>query len=59
MSLLKLALSHRVAYNGRLAADVQGLLGKIFVFVSSFAKLYSVRFESLGLHGLGCKLVMG
>jgi hypothetical protein len=38
---------------------VQGLLGKIFVFVSSFAKLYSVRFESLGLHGLGCKLVMG
>jgi hypothetical protein len=45
-----------MAGNGRLAADVQGLLGKLFVFVYSLLNLYSVSFESLGLHGFGCKL---
>ena len=45
--------------NAPLAADVQGLLGVVFVFV--FSSLISVIacFVSLGLHGFGCKLVMG
>jgi len=42
-----------------LAADVQGLLGKLFEFVSSLINFHDVYFESLGLHGFGCKLVMG
>ena len=45
--------------NGPLAAAVQGLFGLMFVFVfSSFYSLVAC-FESLGLHGFGCKLVMG
>jgi hypothetical protein len=44
--------------NGPLAAAVQGLLGELFVFVSSLSYFNFVRYPSLGLHGFGCKLVM-
>jgi hypothetical protein len=47
-----------MAHNGRLAADVQGLLGLLFVFVFSSFPFLIACFESLGLHGLGCKLVV-
>jgi len=47
-----------LAYNGRLAAAGQGLLGLMFVFVFSSFSFLVACFESLGLHGFGCKLVM-
>jgi len=45
--------------NDSLAANVQGLLGKKFEFVYSFAEFYSACFISLGLHGCGSNLVGG
>ena len=43
--------------NGRPAPAGEGLLGLVFVFVFSSSIFFVARFESLGLHGFGCKLV--
>jgi len=52
-------LKNAFAANGRLAAAGRGLLGEVFVFVFSSFPFLIAYFESLGLHGLGCKLVRG
>ena len=44
--------------NGPPAPTGEWLLGRDFVFVFSFIFFYIVYFESLGLPGFGCRLVM-